>query len=272
MTTELATQAPKPAKPALALMAEVDQRRDMFSLPSTITFDQFKNCLLAACGKDPKLLAADRPSLLLACINAAADGLLPNGKEAALVIFNKKSRDGQLTAFVQYMPMREGIVKKILNSGSASTIETEVVYEKDFFECEHGLVPKLQHRQSWDIDRGEVVCAYALAVMKDGSKQFSAMHRDDLHRHRACSKSWSDANSEKNKYNKSSIWDDWYPEMCRKTVLRKLAGELHLSADVPKMFEREDATGPGLEPASPALSLPELPDLKMPSVDGEVME
>jgi recombination protein RecT len=241
MSAEIATQQ-QPAKPIHVLTAQLDSRRDNFSLPSTITFDEFKNTLIAACSKDSKLLQADRASLMLACINAAADGLLPNGHEAALVIFNTKV-DGQWVSKVQYMPMVAGVLKKLRQSGEIKTIFPACVHEGDEWEFELGSTPKLVHRPQMLQARGPVIFAYARATLKDGTEQFEVLHMDDILKIRDASKGYKDAAAK----GKSSIWGDWFEEMCKKSAIRRLAKYLPSSTDVQKMFEREDAAFPLVE-------------------------
>lgn len=80
-------------------------RRDEFApaLPSHITPERFQRVVVTAVNLNPDLLRANRLSLLNACAKAASDGLLPDGREGALVIFGKDA---------VWMPMVSGIIKK----------------------------------------------------------------------------------------------------------------------------------------------------------------
>lgn len=70
---------------------------------------------MTAVQSNPALLSADRQTLFQACMKCAQDGLLPDGREAALVIFRTKkkidNRDVWVDA-VQYMPMVAGVIAR----------------------------------------------------------------------------------------------------------------------------------------------------------------
>ena len=58
------------------------------ALPAHIPAKKFVRVACTAIQTDPKLMDADRTSLYAACTKAAQDGLLPDGREAALVVYN----------------------------------------------------------------------------------------------------------------------------------------------------------------------------------------
>ena len=103
------------------------------ALPPQISPDKFIRTTLTAVQMQPELLNADRRSLFGAVMKSAQDGLLPDGREAALVIFRSKGG-----AQVQYMPMIGGILKKLRNSGELASISAQVVFENDQFDYHLG--------------------------------------------------------------------------------------------------------------------------------------
>jgi recombination protein RecT len=177
---------------------------------------------------NPELLSADRRSLLGACMKAAQDGLLLDGREAAPVIFNTK--DGKK---VQYMPMVGGILKKIRNSGELASISANVVYDKDSFEYELGDDERIVHKPFLGADRGQQIAVYAVAKTKDGAIYREVMSVADVEKVRAASRA-----------GKFGPWADWWDEMAKKTVIRRMAKRLPSSADVDQVFESDnDASG-----------------------------
>src|SRR5271154_2351552 len=96
-------------------------------LPLHIPPEKFRRVVITAVNLNPDLLKADRRSLFTACVRAAADGLYPDGREAALVMFGNSAT---------YMPMIHGIRKRMRNTGEVTSAEAEVVYERDFFDYE----------------------------------------------------------------------------------------------------------------------------------------
>jgi len=198
------------------------------ALPPQIPVEKFIRTTLTAVQMNPELLSADRRSLLGACMKAAQDGLLLDGREAAPVIFNTK--DGKK---VQYMPMVGGILKKIRNSGELASISANVVYDKDFFEYELGDDERIVHKPFLGADRGQQLAVYAVAKTKDGAIYREVMSVADVEKVRAASRA-----------GKFGPWADWWDEMAKKTVIRRMAKRLPSSADVDQVFESDnDASG-----------------------------
>ena len=112
------------------------------SLPPQIPTERFVRTILTAVQINPDLARADRHSLKVACMKAAQDALLPDGREGALVIYKTKVRtsDGQerWTDAVQWMPMVWGLMKKARNSGEIASITAHVVYQHDHFKIRFG--------------------------------------------------------------------------------------------------------------------------------------
>lgn len=107
-----------------------------------------------------KLEKADRQSLYLAIKRAAGDGLMPDNREAALVVYGSQ---------VQYQPMVQGLVKLARNSGEIESINSEVVFEKDQFELSFQIDGvKFNHAPNWKEDRGNPVLVWATVKLKSG--------------------------------------------------------------------------------------------------------
>jgi recombination protein RecT len=62
------------------------------ALPAGIAADRFIRVTLTAIQLQPELLECERKSLLLACLRAANDGLMPDGREGAFVVFKDSKR------------------------------------------------------------------------------------------------------------------------------------------------------------------------------------
>lgn len=201
------------------------------ALPEHISVEKFQRVVVTAIAKDPSLLQADRGSLLTSCIEAAADGLLPNGKEAALVVYNTKNRQtNQWDKKVQYIPMIGGIYKKARNSGDIALLSAELVFEADEFHYELGFDRTIRHKPSLNGDRGAIRCVYAVVVMKDGTRDLEVLTVADVEMIRKASKA-SD----------SGPWAQWWGEMARKTAVRRLSKRIPMSADLERVVQRMDA-------------------------------
>lgn len=194
------------------------------ALPPQIPVEKFIRTTLTAVQMQPDLLGADRKSLLGSTMRAAQDGLLCDGREAALVIFN--SKEGKK---VQYMPMVGGILKKIRNSGELASISAQVVYDKDHFEYELGDNESITHKPFLGEERGKQIAVYAVAKTKDGAIYREVMSVADVEKVRASSRA-----------GKFGPWVDWWDEMAKKTVIRRMAKRLPSSADLDSVLQADN--------------------------------
>lgn len=201
------------------------------ALPAHISVEKFTRVAQTAIIGNPDLMEADRQTLFAACVRLAQDGLLPDGREAALVIFNAKDKSsGGWTKKVQAMPMIAGVLKKLRQSGEVAKISAQVVYENDEFVVSYGFDEDVTHRPpSLDKPRGKPIGAYATAILKDGSRLLEVMSLEEIEKVRNVSRS-------KDK----GPWVEWFSEMARKTVMRRLSKRLPMSTDIEDSFDRDE--------------------------------
>lgn len=221
------------------------------ALPPHINVEKFKRVAMTAIQSNASLLNADRKSLFGSCVRAAQDGLLPDGREAALVIFGNA---------VQYMPMIGGILKRIRNSGEVSTTSAQIVHRNDAFRYwVDGDGEHLEHEPLMFGDRGEIVGAYAVAKTKDGAIYIEVMTKSQIEKVRSVSRS-------KN----NGPWVQWWEEMARKTVMRRLSKRLPMSTDIEDILRREEDSY--LDSNGPIPPRPTISDFSAPDdgVDAEV--
>lgn len=194
------------------------------ALPSHITPAKFQRVLMTVLQQSPDLLNADRRSLFASCLKCAADGLVPDGREAALVLFSGK---------VQYMPMFAGIQKRVRNSGEVASLQAHVIYENDKFLIRRGLSETLEHEPLFPGDRGKPIGAYAIAKFKDDSDPvFEIMDLNQIEAVRKVSRS-----------GQNGPWKSWWDEMARKTVFRRLSKWLPMDANVDSVLAHDDEVG-----------------------------
>jgi recombination protein RecT len=122
------------------------------SLPPQIPSTKFIRVAQTAIRQTPALAGLDRQSLYAAFHKCAADGLLPDGREAAIVPFGQTAT---------YMPMIQGICKKARNSGEIKTINAQIVYKNDAYE--HWIDESGEHFKHVPTreEKGEAILAYA---------------------------------------------------------------------------------------------------------------
>src|SRR5882762_1147619 len=107
------------------------------ALPAHIPVERFMRVVMTAIQENPDLVKADRRSLWNAAMKAAQDGLLPDRREGAIVVYGTQA---------QWLPMVAGIRKKVRNSGEIATWDVNVVHAKDAFEFELGDTPFIRHK------------------------------------------------------------------------------------------------------------------------------
>lgn len=185
------------------------------ALPSHISPEKFQRVVLTVASLNPDLLNADRKALLGACMRCAADGLVPDGREAALVLFGGKP---------QYMPMVAGLLKRARNSGEISTISAHVVYEHDEFKITLGDDEAITHNPAWATDRGKMIGVYAIAKLKDGGIQRALLSAAEVEKIRNVSRSKG-----------AGPWVQWTEEMWKKSALRRLTKYLPMDAETEHM-------------------------------------
>lgn len=179
-----------------------------------------KNAVLA----NPDLLTVDRGSLLLAAMRAAQDGLMPDGREAVLNIYNTKTKvagQWQWVRKAQYLPMVGGLVKLLYASGEVTYIDAAVWYERDVFRFTRGDNVTLVHEPFLgDEDPGQIMGAYVVVKLKNGEIKREVMPRRDIEKVRAVSKA-VDTDG-----NPTGPWKDWYDQQAIKSVIKRIYKQL----------------------------------------------
>jgi recombination protein RecT len=200
-------------------------------LPASLPSDKFIRTVQTALTLNPDLAEADKNSVISACMKAAADGLVLDGREAALTIYNTKvKRNGQenWVKMAQYIPMVAGIIKRVRNSGEVARLNSFVVYENDIFHVAYGLEMKLKHEPNF-ADPGKPIGAYAVCLFKDGETDFEFMSFKQIEGIR-----------ERSKSKDSGPWKTDWSEMARKTAIRRLSKRLPVDSDIARVVQQID--------------------------------
>ena len=234
--------------PLVAMQGTLEKMADKFreALPPTMDESKFISVLKLTLNKNPKLLQADKNSLMQTFMRAAQDGLYLDGREAAAVQYGQS---------VQYIPMVEGMIKVLHNSGLIKTISAEVVYENDLFDYELGTKPQLTHKPLIVGDRGKPICVYAIAVTTNGGEYMELMNMQEIEKCRAVSKASSSPHSP---------WVKWFDQMAKKTVMHRIAKRLPKNDAINSVVSVDDDNfvdvSPNAKPSEPKDSLSRLRD------------
>jgi recombination protein RecT len=213
------TQSPR--HPLQVVRALLEQNREQIqrALPKHIPVDRFNREVETLVNINGEIAAVDRRSLVIACLQAAHDGLLPDRREGVILPY-RDSKTGQYIA--TWQPMVDGLLKRFRNSGQFRSVSSGVVREGEEFTGEH-----IRHVPG--DATGKILKAYAIAHTKDGGVMVKVMSVAEINKRRAVSKA---ANG--------PMWRDWFPEAAQKTVLRALAKRLPSSSDLYELMRRDD--------------------------------
>ena len=197
----------EPAHPLAVIGSDDFKSKIANALPDRREVERFTRVALTAIQLTPDLLGAERSSLFNSLLRCAQDGLLPDGREAALVMYGQKA---------QYMPMVTGLRKRAAEFGI--TIAAHVVHANDTFDYALGFEPWVEHKPpTLDKPRGNPIGAYAVATDKRGVKYLEVMSHGEIEQVRKVSRAKG-----------AGPWSQWWGEMARKTVARRLFKSLPL--------------------------------------------
>ena len=199
------------------------QRKELEKmLPEGMDVERFVRTALNAVQRNENLLYADRLSLWDACMRAAQDGLLPDGREAVFNIYDTKKkvwsekigRDVETyVPTVQYLPMVRGIIKAMYNTGCVAHIDAAAVYDLDHFKFRRGDAAGIEHEPyEGSEDPGPIKAAYVIIKFTNGEIHREVMYRRDIDKVRQASK-----NADR------GPWVKWFDQMAIKSVIKRAA-------------------------------------------------
>ena len=191
------------------------------ALPKFLDTDHFVRSAITEFRMNPALAECSVPSVLGYFMQAAACGLEPASMlgQCYPVPFNNK-KTGQKEA--QFICGYRGMLSIARRSGEIASVVAEVVHEKDVFDIEYGLEPKLVHKPYIDGDPGAMRGAYVVVRFKGEGVEplMKYMPKSEIDAHR--------------KRSKASAYGPWvtdYEEMAKKTVFRSVFKWLPISIE-----------------------------------------
>jgi recombination protein RecT len=181
------------------------QIRDL--LPKHLTAEKVLRFAMLAQTRNPKLLLCTGESIVQSIMEAASLGLDFGGLlgEAYLIPYGSECK---------LMPGYKGYIILARNSGTIKSISAEVVYRNDYLEYEKGTSPVLIHRPNLDEERRDedIRAAYMVAEFIGGGHHVELLTRQEVEKAKRVSKTWG---------RDDSPWNLWYPEMSKKTAIRR---------------------------------------------------
>ncbi len=168
--------------------------------------DRFVKMTHLALMRDQKLLQANQKSLLLALIWCAYRDMEPGVEDGVWLVPFK----GMVTP----IPAYKGLIKRATSTDSVKNVTARPIYQHDTFNFQYGLEENLVHVPAFGPEKGELIGAYAIFTLPDGSKHFHVMARSEIEKIRNSSAAWKAAPN-------SGPWKEWEEPMFLKTVIKQ---------------------------------------------------
>ena len=173
-------------------------------LGAMVPSDRFTRIARSLVQGSPDVAGLDRASLFKAIMQAAQDGLVLDGKEAAIIPFKGKAT---------YVPMVAGLVKRMRQHSEFANISTGIIYQRELdegrIEYVKGDDERLTHNPIMFGDRGDAIGAYAILTTKDGQKFRAVLRKEEIEKRLAVGQN-------------SSQKQQWKEEFWLKTVIKHL--------------------------------------------------
>lgn len=231
MTTQAAERAPiarsERGQKYAALQERLTKTAESMgaTIANSLTKDQLVQFMLGAVRKTPAILDCDPASVALAMHQIGTLGLRLGPLGHVYVVPYKKD----LQVIVGY----KGFIELALRSTLVAYVEAKVIYRQDDFRVAFGLNRDLQYSPGdHDCLDADIVGAYCLVKLKDGSSVFDFMRRREIEAVRKRSRAAG-----------SGPWVSDYAAMCRKTVIRRLfsGGTVPMATELARVIDNEDA-------------------------------
>ncbi len=202
------------------------------ALPKHISPDRMIRLACTEFSKNKLLQQCTPISVFGAIIQASQLGLEIGIMGQAYLVPYRNNKANSYEA--QFIPGYKGLIALARRSGEVSSIETNIVYEKDEFDLNLGVDSNLRHVPYLDGDRGQPRLVYGVAKFKDGGYHLEWMTIADVNKVRARSKAAS-----------SGPWVTDYEQMVRKTLIRRMSNYLPMSIELSNAIQISDAADEG---------------------------
>jgi len=231
--------AERPKQQDLRVMIQSDKVREQLAmaLPKYYTPDQFTVIVRTAINRNPKLADCDPGSFMVAMLQAAQMGILPNSRDGHLIPrFSSKNNRMECTFQADY----KGLVGLVRKNDNVADVYAECVHENDTFSMTMGLHRDLIHEVDIRSPRGTIIGAYAVVQYKDSIPSWAFMDRAQIENVRSRSDSWKAHVSK----GYDTPWKTDEGEQFKKTVIKRLLKLADLSQETADRLAVDSETLP----------------------------
>ena len=225
------------ARPSdFAKTVEGQREKIVATLPMTFQreADRFMRSIILAYNKDPKLQSCTTASIMLAAYRACELGLRvnTNSGHAYLIPYGKE---------VQLQIGYLGMIELAYRTGKYRNIEARTVGKDDEWICEWTPELQFRHKPADDQDPNQAIRVYAMAWMKGEDKPIiQVMSRKEVEQVRQASRAGN-----------SGPWTQYWGEMAKKTVIKRLLKTLPKSDELERAMEIDNSDYYGVQEAAP---------------------
>lgn len=195
------------------------------ALPKHLNSERFTRIAITTIRQNPKLAECNAESLLGSLMTIAQLGLEPGVLGQCYLIPYGTECQLQLGY--------KGMIELLRRTGQLSDIYAYTVYSNDEFSIEYGLERTLKHIPAFTNPdgRGEIVGFYSVAILKDGTRAFEYMTKNEVVSH--------EEKYRKGKF-KNNVWEKNFEEMALKTVTKKMLKWLPISVELVENLRKDE--------------------------------
>lgn len=212
-TAPVAKQKTKASNIVQQVLSDQFKKQLALAVPKHLNADRMARIAATEVRKNKALLNTEPTSFLGSVMQAAQLGLEPGSAlgQAYLVPYGN-----QCQLIIGY----KGMIDLARRSGQVLSLNAYAVREGDDFNFQLGLKPDIHHVPRLEADRIKkpITYVYAVATLKGGGYQFEVMSRAEVEAVKAKAKS-------------KNIWNSYFEEMAKKTVIRRLFKYLPVSIE-----------------------------------------
>jgi len=210
---------------ALSKLLEKNKEQIAKAVPEHLKPERLIRMAITALNTTPMLQSCSLVSICNSVMLAAQLGLEPNNGLGHCWLIPYK---GVCTM----QPGYRGLLELAYRSGKVKDAQAHIVYRSEHFIYSEGASPVFEHVPLPPSQRGEEwVGAYSRLTFKDGYQSIFWMWREEIEEIRdKCSKA-DKRKTDKDGNPVETIWDKWFWEMCKKTVIKRHLKTCQLSTE-----------------------------------------
>lgn len=217
------------------------------SLPDCVKPGAFAAAALTALYNDSRLQRCHPQSVLMALVQSAYFGLLPDGKHAVIVPRGRHA---------EFIPMYQGYLELMYRSGLVKSPVFDHIRHGDTWKVDQGkpAPDDFTHIKNV-VNPGPPLVAYFFAWLPGNVR--SQIHFCDRARAEAIRDQWSeDYRRAEEAGTFDSVWHTRFNDMWLKTVVRQAARSLPTSPEMRQLMDHEDQSERGNRVPSSVVNLP----------------